>query len=66
MLKFSAFLLNSLPNDKILDVMKLKAFADDKIDVAQMMISVLDRLQNIFSVSTIFYSFFLFQSLFQK
>ena len=33
-------LFNSLPHDKILDVTKLKAFADDKINVAQMMISV--------------------------
>ena len=38
---------NSLPNDKILDVTKLKAFADDKINVAQMMIFVLDKLKNI-------------------
>ena len=35
------------PNDKILDVTKLKAFADDKINVAQMMFSVFDRLENI-------------------
>ena len=39
--------LNSLPNDKILDVTKLKAFADNKIDVAQLMISVFDREENI-------------------
>ena len=31
---------NSVPNDKILDATKLKAFADGKINVAQMMISV--------------------------
>ena len=30
----------SLPNDKILDVTKLKAFADDNMNVAQMLISV--------------------------
>ena len=29
------FLLNSLPNDKILDWSKMKALADDKIDVTQ-------------------------------
>ena len=37
---------NSLPNDKILDVTKLKAFADDKLNVARMMIFVLDRVEN--------------------
>ena len=35
-----------VPNDKILDVTKLKAFADDKINVAQMMISVVHRVEN--------------------
>ena len=38
--------LNSLPNDKILDVTKLKAFADDKINLAQMMISVIPIVEN--------------------
>ena len=41
------FAINSLPDDKILDIIKLKAFADDKINVGQMMISVYDRVQNI-------------------
>ena len=41
------FYLNSLPNDKILDVTKLKAFEDDKINDAQMRISVFDRVENI-------------------
>ena len=36
--------LNSLPADNILDCSKLKAFADDKMNVAQMMISVLDKV----------------------
>ena len=44
---FKKFLLNSLPNDKILDVTKLKAFADDKLHEAQMMISVFERIENI-------------------
>ena len=39
--------LDSLPNDNNLDVTKLKAFADDKINVAQMMISVFDRVEKI-------------------
>ena len=37
----------SLPNDKILDVTKLKAFADDKIKVAQMTISVFDKVKTL-------------------
>ena len=40
-------LYNSLPKDKIWDVTKFKAFADDKMNVAQMMISVFDRLETI-------------------
>ena len=38
---------NSSPNYKILDVSKLKAFADDKLNVAQMMTYVFDRVENI-------------------
>ena len=38
---------NSSPNDKILDAIKLKAFAENKINVAQMMISVFHRVENI-------------------
>ena len=35
-----------LPNDKFLDVTKLKAFANDKLKVARMMISLLDRAED--------------------
>ena len=38
--------LNHLPNDKILEVTKLKSFADDKLNVAKMMISLFDRVEN--------------------
>ena len=38
--------MNSLLNDKILDVTKLKAFADDKLNVARMMFSLFDRVEN--------------------
>ena len=38
---------NSLPNDKILDWSTLKALADAKIDVAEMIISLYDRVENI-------------------
>ena len=34
------------PNKNILDVTKLKAFADDKLNVDRMMISLLDRIEN--------------------
>ena len=38
--------VNSLPNDKILDMTKLKAFADDKLKVAKMRASLFDRAEN--------------------
>ena len=38
---------NSLPDGKILDWSNLKAFADDNINVAEMMISLSDRIENI-------------------
>ena len=39
--------LNPLPDDKILDWSKLKAFADDNLKAAKMMISLYDRVENI-------------------
>ena len=38
---------NSLPNDKILDWFKLKAFADDKINVIEILKVDLGRVENI-------------------
>ena len=38
--------INSLPNDKILDETKLKAFADDKLNVAKTMIPLFDKVEN--------------------
>ena len=35
----------TLPNVEILDVIKLKAFADNKIYLAHMMMSVFDRVE---------------------
>ena len=40
-------LLNSLPKDKILDRSKLKAFADDKINVNQKLKFDLGKVENI-------------------
>ena len=37
---------NSWPNDKILDVTKLKAFADDKLNIARVAISLFNRVKN--------------------
>ena len=37
---------NSLPNDNILEVTKLKAFTDDKLMVAKMTISLFNRVEN--------------------
>ena len=39
-------MFNFLPNDKILDVTKLKAFADDKLSIARMMIFLLDTVES--------------------
>ena len=38
--------INCSPNNKILDLTKLKASADDKLNVAKMMFSLLDRVEN--------------------
>ena len=37
---------NALPNKKFLDVTKLKAFADSKLNVAKMTICLFDRVEN--------------------
>ena len=39
--------LNSLPNDKFLDWSKLKAFADNNINVTKKLKFVLERVENI-------------------
>ena len=57
--------VNSLPNDKILAWSKLKAVADDKIDIK--MISLLERVENIVGKgeNTGYKHFLLFHSVFQ-
>ena len=61
-------ILNSLLNNKILHMIKLKAFEDDKITVAQMMISVFHRVENIVGKGENAGNqhFLLFQSMFSK
>ena len=39
--------LNPFPHDKILDQSKLKAFADDKLNLTKMIITVFYRVENI-------------------
>ena len=60
--------LNSLPNDKILDWSKLKAYADDKIKVLKMIIFVFDRVENIVGKgeNAGYQHFLLFAQCFQK
>ena len=61
-------LVNSLPNDKILEWSTLKAFADDKLKVAKIMISVLDSIENIVGKgeNAGYQHFLLFLQCFQK
>ena len=40
----SGVCINSMPNDKMFDMPKFKAFADDKLNFANMMLSVCYRL----------------------
>ena len=40
-------ILNYIPNDNILDQLELKAFADDKSNVVQIMLYNLYRIENI-------------------
>ena len=42
----AGFSLNPLPNDKVFGVTKLKAFADDNLNVAKMPISLFDSAEN--------------------
>ena len=44
---FSWIGVNTLPKDEILDQSKLKAFADDKINVLKELKFVLERVENI-------------------
>ena len=44
---FDRLFTNPLPNDKILALTNLKAFADNKFNIAEMIISVCDRVENI-------------------
>ena len=60
--------MGSLPNDKILDMTKLKAFANNKLNVAIMMISLFNRVENTVGKgkNAGYQHFLLFQQCFQK
>ena len=59
---------NSVPNNKILDLSKLRAFADNKIRLARMMVFVFDRIENIMEKgeNAGYQYFLLFPQCFQK
>ena len=59
---------NSLPNNKILDWSKFKAFADDKINMTEKFKFVLGRIENIVEKgeNAGYQYFFLFPQCFQK
>ena len=40
------FYTTPLPDDKILDMIKSKAFADNKLNIAKMTILLFDRIEN--------------------
>ena len=64
----SFYSLNSLPNNKILDWFLLKAFADDRVKLAKIMIFVFNRIENIVGKGQIagYQHFLLFPQCFQK
>ena len=60
--------LNSLPNDKILDQSKLKAFTDDQINATMKLKFVLGMIENIWGKgeNAGYQHFLLFPKCFQK
>ena len=58
--------LNPWPDDKILDQTKLKAFADDNLNVTKMIISIFDRTENIVGKGEIVQAISPFPTMFSK
>ena len=58
--------INSLPNDKMLDLSKFKAFADDKIILTQKMKFLLEREHLVGKGENAGFPFLLFPQCFQK
>ena len=67
-LKLVTNIVNSLPNDKIFDISKMKAFADNKINVIEKIKFVLGRGENIVGrgENAGYQRFLLFTQYFQK
>ena len=65
---FRVTVLNSLPNDKILDWTKMKAFADDNINVTENLKPGFGRVENIVGKreNAGYQHFLLFPQFFQK
>ena len=65
---FAAIVFNPLPNGKILDQSKLKAFADDNLNVYQKLKFALGRVENIVGKgeNAGYQHFLLFPQCFQK
>ena len=61
-------IINSLANDNVLAVTKLKAFADDKFNIGKMKISLFDRVENIVGKgeNAGYQHFFLFPNVFSR
>ena len=61
-------MLNSLPNNKILDCTKFKAFANDKMNVTQRLKFVLEMVETIWEKEKMpgYKHFLLFPQCFQK
>ena len=62
-------LVKTLPNNKILDMTKLKALADDKLKIAKLTISLSDRIEKNTMVkgeNAVYQHFLLFPLCFQK
>ena len=61
-------MVNSLPNDKVWNLSKMKAFADDKINVTKNLKFVLIRVENIVGKgeNADYWHFLLFPQYFQK
>ena len=64
----SKLYINSLPHSKVLDLIKFKAFADDKTNLTKMIVSVFDKLENIVGKgeNAGYQHFLLFPQCFQK
>ena len=62
------YIINPFPHKKILDQTKLKAFADNKLNVTKIIISVLDTVENIVEKGEIApdAQFLIFPQCFQK